>query len=155
MNSYIYYDQSLEYPSLEEDIFSPSQCYPEYPWPEKAQQPNKVYEAIRSLFYSYGLDKDNFGKSSWNPLKKIISPGMKVLIKPNMVLHQTNGNYDVLITHPSIVRAVVDYVCIALQGSGEIIIADSPIQSCNFYRLINESGYQKLKNYYSKKHINL
>lgn len=155
MDSYIYYDQSLEYPSLGEDIFSPSQYYPEYPWSEKAQHPNKIYEAIRNLFYSYGLDKDNFGKPSWNPLKKIINPGMKVLIKPNMVLHQTNNNYDVLITHPSIVRAVADYVCIALQGSGEIIIADSPIQSCNFYKLINETGYQKLKNYYTKKHINL
>ena len=50
----------------------------------------------------------------WNddqrgPLGRVITQGAQVLIKPNFVLHanQGSGGIEPLITHPSLVRAVV------------------------------------------------
>ena len=109
MRPYIYYDPSITYPAIQEH-FSPSQHYPEYPWHDISSKENKIYDTLRNILYEYGLDKENFGRSTWNPFKNFISPGMTVLIKPNMVMHQFDNHvsYDELITHPSIVRAIID-----------------------------------------------
>lgn len=45
----------------------------------------------------------------------IIRPGMNVLLKPNWVLHRNEtSTLESLVTHPSVIRAVPDYVAIAL-----------------------------------------
>lgn len=156
MRHYIYYDPSITYPVIQEH-FSPSQYYPEYPWHDISSKENKIYDALRNILFEYGLDKENFGYPTWNPFKNFISPGMTVLIKPNMVMHQcdNNVNYDELITHPSIVRAITDYICIALKGNGKIIIADAPMQSCNFELLKSNSGYKDIETYFVNKDINI
>ena len=51
---------------------------------------------------------------------------------------------ECLITHPSVVRCLFDYVYIALQGQGKIIIADAPVQNCLFDVLLQKSGYGEL-----------
>ena len=59
-----------------------------------------------------GLDAANFGTRSWNPLGELIRPGETVLLKPNLVRqsHQFNDDWEHIITHGSVIRAVADYV---------------------------------------------
>ena len=99
-----------------------------------------------------------FNTKSWNPFKELIKPGDMVVLKPNMVMHK-NGNKefstDCLITHGSIIRAIVDYVYIALGGKGKIIIGDSPLQKCDFSKVIIENGTKSIVNFYKKNGINV
>jgi len=70
----------------------------------------------------------------WNPLGTIIKPGQTVLLKPNFVLSFNSSGDDLfaVVTHPSILRAIVDYVYLALKGIGRIVIADAPQMDCNW-----------------------
>lgn len=140
-----------QYPSKNYN-FRPSKAYPEYPFEEAKISPeeNETYEMVRDAFFLQGLDKENYGSNNWNPLGQYVSPGNKVVIKPNMVMdfNPTGDGTDCLYTHPSVVAAVVDYVVIALRGRGEIIVGDAPMQECNFEKLIEDSGYKQLIEYY-------
>ena len=69
----------------------------------------------------------------------------------NVAEKDTDRQLDCLITHPSIVRCLFDYVYIALKGQGKIIIADAPVQSCNFEILLRNSGYGELFRYFKGK----
>jgi len=68
-----------------------------------------------------------------------------------MVMHK-NGlkqfSTDCLITHGSIIRAMVDYVYIALEGKGKIIIGDSPLQKCDFKEAIIKNGTKEIVDFY-------
>lgn len=152
----VIYKQKSEYP-CKDTLFRPNERYPEYPFKETALQKNDIYEMVREGLRLYGKDKENFGKSSWNPLKDIISEGDTVLLKPNMVMdiNYGDGGVECLYTHPSLVAAMVDYVIIALKGTGKIIIGDAPMQECKFDVLITESGYQELVSFYQKKGIDI
>ena len=55
---------------------------------------------------------------------------------------------ECLITHPSVVKCILDYVLLALDGTGEVIVGDAPIQDCDFLRLKRVSGYQGLEDFY-------
>lgn len=143
-----------------ETIFSPSRMYPEYPFEEStiANQSNMVYEMVRDGFIMLGLDKEKIGTPDWNPLSEFIKPGDYVLLKPNMVLDanqlKENGT-DCLITHPSIIRAILDFVVIALGNTGHIVVGDAPLQSCDFDKLVHEQGFDLLVNFYRKWGINV
>ena len=139
-----------------ESLFRPSGRYPEYPFEEFSGQ-NSVYEMVRECFHLLKMDETHFGQPRWNPLKEIVRPGDTVLIKPNMVRHinYSGAGEECLYTHPSVVAAVTDYVVIALKGTGKIIIADAPVQSCDFDILTRQSGYAELTAYYQKKGINI
>lgn len=153
----IYKMDNGEYPGSR-DQYRPSVRYPEYPFEELAGQYNPVYEAVRNALYLMGYDKENYGETGWNPLRTLIKPGDFVLIKPNWVLeknHNIGGGTQCLYTQPDVVAAVIDYVVIALDGSGKIVVGDAPMQSCDFNRLIEESGYKILLDYYRKKGINI
>jgi uncharacterized protein (DUF362 family) len=155
MNNQVYINEAknIKYPD-KNDNFSPSSCYPEYKFHnEISTSENRVYEMIRECLYNMGFDKEHFGLNSWNPLKEIIKPGDVVLIKPNMVLHKNenlNSGMDCLITHPSLVRAIIDYVVIVLNGKGKIIIGDAPMQSCDFEKLVDEQGYIGIIDFYKR-----
>lgn len=80
----------------------------------------------------------------WNaggkgPFGALIEPGARVLIKPNWVLHhnQGDGGMDPMITHHSIIKAVVEAVLQA--DAGEVVVGDAPIQTCDFPKLL-ETG---------------
>ena len=139
-------------------LFRPSIAYPEYLFKEDiSNKTNDVYEMIRTGFYMLGFDKENFNTPNWNPLKDKIKPGDNVLIKPNMVLHSniSGCGEECLYTHPSLVATIIDYALIALKGTGKIIVGDAPLQECNFEKLIDESGYRNLIDYYKKKKIDI
>ena len=52
---------------------------------------------------------------------------------------------DGLITHPALIRVVVDYIVIALKGEGTIILGDAPIQSADFSSIVQNLHLDKLK----------
>ena len=132
--------------------YHPGFNYPEYPFNSWGDE-NDAYDAVRDLLLILGLDEVNADNESWNPFGDFIKPGCNVLIKPNFVFdHNIIPEFgtDCLITHGSIIRAVIDYVYIALKGSGNIIIGDAPIQSADFNRIINISGLREIVDFYEK-----
>lgn len=135
------------YPSFP---FSPAIKYPEYPFESFSEVQNPVYDGVRSLFIDMGLDRENFGKKTWNPLKEIIGRGSKILIKPNMVMDccQNDPSLTSLVTHPSLLRAILDYLFIALGGKGKITIGDAPLQNCDFNNLKEKLSLVSLMNFY-------
>src|SRR5436190_10491422 len=76
-------------------------------------------------------------------LGNIISPGTKVVVKPNLVLdvNQGGGGIESLVTHPSLIKAVVAAALDA--GAGEVIVGDAPLQSCNLESLLEKTGLQQ------------
>lgn len=131
--------------------FNPSVEYPEYPLGKMLlSDSNPVYEAVRDSLIMLGLDKEKFGSPDWNPLGEIIEPGNKVVIKPNAVLDRNVEGADVfsVITHPSVIRAIVDFVYIALKGEGEIVIADAPQFNCNFDNYLHVTKLESIQGLY-------
>jgi uncharacterized protein (DUF362 family) len=123
--------------------FDPSERFPETPRDAPlAATANVVYAAVRESLAGLGLDAARFGTPAWNPLGDLVKPGSRVLLKPNLVRHENHGpgGTDCLVTHGSVVRAVLDYALIALRGSGEIWIGDSPVQSCEFEKVVEVTG---------------
>jgi uncharacterized protein (DUF362 family) len=101
--------------------------------------------ALRSLFMQAGLDPFNQGLPKWNPLGDMISAGEKVVIKPNWVHHRNGSNQglDCLITHTSVIEAILLYV--TKTNPQSITICDAPIQSCDFNKLVDSQGIYAMK----------
>ncbi len=145
-NNNLYYPRNVP--------FHPSNHYPEYPFKQIGGH-NAVYHSIRNLLLLLGLDRDHFGTSEWNPLGQIIEPGNTVLVKPNFVKHENPvGDSDCLFTHGSVIRAILDYVHIALRGEGRIIIGDAPVQGGDFNKIIEYTGLNEIRAFY-KDHARL
>ena len=146
-------NNKAKYPSREY-WFNPSIKYPEYVWGENevASVRNDVYDMVRNCLCELGLDKEHFGTKDWNPMGDIVTVGNTVLIKPNMVV-SSHPELDCIVTHPSILRAIIDYLCIAMGGTGRIIIGDAPMQRCVFKDVTKFVGYDALVDFYSKKGI--
>lgn len=138
--------------------YRPSVSYPEYTGGEIAPEENPIYHAVRESLHLLGLDEAHWGTSGWNPLGEFIKPGMRVLIKPNLVLdtnREPASGTDCLYTQPDVVAPVIDYVLLALRGSGKIVIGDAPVQSCDFEKLVETSGYGALISYYRGKGVDI
>jgi uncharacterized protein (DUF362 family) len=155
-NVYINCSKVYKYPD-KNDCYSPSVKYAEYKY-EIAKQPNRIYDMVRECFFNLGYDKEHYNTKEWNPLGFLIHKNDTVILKPNMVMHENlviENGLDCIITHPSIVRAILDYVIIALNGSGKIIIGDAPVQTCDFQKLIKKAGYDLIIDFYRAKNINI
>lgn len=155
-NVAIYHSNTFTYPD-KRNFFRPCKKYPEYIFSEISDTENNVYDAVRENFKLLQLDANNYGTTLWNPLKEFIKPGNKILIKPNLVsdYNKSGQGQDCLYTHPSVVAAVIDYALIALQGTGEIIVGDAPLQECDFEKLITESGYKDMIDWYRSKGVKI
>ena len=156
------YDRgALKYP--ENPPFHPGQRYPEYPFGETAEgSANFVYESVRELLRHLRLDPENYGTSAWNPLGGIIKPGQQVLVKPNFVLHfhakkildvayHREGPLEAVITHGSVIRAILDYVLIALAGKGSVVVGDAPDVNGNFMESARLSGLMDVREFLNDK----
>lgn len=99
-----------------------------------------AHQLIRQLFLTWKLDENRIGSGDWNPLGAFIRPGSRVVLKPNWVRHwnQSGKGLDCLLTHTSVIEAVLEYV--ALASPGRVIIGDAPLQSCDFKNLLTECG---------------
>ena len=122
--------------------FNPIRAYPEYPFETDFDASNKVYDMVRNTLITLGLDKENIGTENWNPFKGIVVPGSTVLIKPNLVKHFHNDgkSIDSVIVHAVVIRPVLDYVWIALKGSGKIVVADTPLAKTDFLKMCQLNG---------------
>lgn len=100
--------------------------------------PNSAHDAVRAaLLLLYPPGPRHGEGATWNPLGELIEPGQTVFIKPNLVDHEHRFGGDIwsVITHPSVVRAVADYVALALRGDGRIIVGDNPHVDCDWHAL--------------------
>lgn len=133
--------------------FSPSENYPEYRFDDIADQPNYVYRAIRDIFYQAGLDRENYNTPAWNPLGTLIPKGSRVFILCNFVHHrrhgETNEEFLAKCTHASVIRAVIDYLLIAIGETGHIRFGNAPVQSCIWQNVLSDTGADKLLEFYS------
>jgi len=132
---------SAAYPA--EPPYDPPERYPELPVDQWHLDPgNTVYPAVREAFVLLGLDAAHRGTPAWNPLGDLIRPGDRVLVKPNMVrhFHGDDRGLEALVTHPSVVRAVLDYAAVALQGRGSIVVGDAPLQYADFAATMAGTG---------------
>lgn len=141
--------------------YGPTENYPELRFEARSVSArNRVYATVRQGFYALGYDAANFGSNRWNPLGHVIKPGSTVLVKPNWVFHQNRGEegpgaLECLVTHPSVVRVLIDYVEIALGGRGQIIVADAPMQGCDLDLLLRRSGYLRLFEHLTERGSNI
>jgi uncharacterized protein (DUF362 family) len=97
------------------------------------------------------MDETNFDTPRWNPLGGVIQPGDTVLLKPNLVreFRETHaGHDDCVVTHGSLIRAVVDYAFRALDGRGRIVIADAPHSDCDFDKVVRIAGLREIQKAY-------
>lgn len=143
-----------EYP--QEAPFDPVPCPPEYPWKEVrgSGAQNHAYDGVRRALAALGLDAGAFGKASWNPLGGIVKPGDTVLLKPNLVCEHRENRPDQwvqIVTSAAVVRAVLDYVCIALSGSGRVVIADSPQTDSDFGMVSARTGLLEMASAISRR----
>jgi uncharacterized protein (DUF362 family) len=117
--------------------------------------PNKAVYPFRRIFLANGLDRENYGTDGWNPLRQWVRPGMKVVLKPNWVRHECGSlvGQNVLCTHPSLIRALIDYCLIALNGEGEITVADAPLQGADFEAIAAQQGIPRLQELYAQSQV--
>ncbi len=143
--------------------YHPSSAYPEFTGPGTrltsalAAVPNPVFDSIRQLFLSLGLDRAAGGTPRWNPLGDWIRPGDRVLVKPNLVRHYHPYGYDCesIVTHGSVLRAVCDYALLAAGPRGRVVVADAPLQSCDFAEVVKLAGLDHLSRHYASLGIDI
>ena len=131
--------------------FHPEEAYPEYPFDSSAlSSRNDAYRMVRETLRELDLDTEHFGTPAWNPLGEFIRPGQHVVIKPNLVQdrHYRGGDIDCLITHGSVVRAVMDYVFIALRGKGRVTLGDAPVLSTRFDKAVQCARLDSVLEFY-------
>lgn len=129
------------------------QSFPEYPFKDSLDTTNHVYESVREALKILDFDKENFGSPQWNPLGWLIKPGETVFLKPNMIAHKhqkREEEFDSIITHGSVIRAVMDYVYIALQGQGKILLGDGPQTDSKFDETVKRLGLREIQEFFKK-----
>src|SRR4030067_1644119 len=128
--------------------YHPDVDFPEYPFKGFLSKKNGAYSSVRDCLKILHLDPENIDSERWNPFKKYINPGDNVVIKPNLVFHsrapQDRKRVECTITHGSVIRAVVDYVVIALKGKGSITIADTPLEPADFESIKEYTGIEEI-----------
>ena len=134
--------------------FHPYEMYPEYPYDDKSKGANSPYDAVRESLRLLYLDNENYGDRKWNPLRSLIKPSDNVLLKPNLIREHHDSRIDEwqqVITHPSIIRAVLDYVFIALKGKGHVTIVDGPQTDSDFDEIVRRTGLDKVVDFFQDK----
>lgn len=146
------HSDKLEYPTSE-DYFSPDEAFPEYPFKHISKKPNNVYRAVRKCLMQVGLDRDNVGSPLWNPFRYIIQEGSKVFVLCNFVYHrrgsESQAEFFAKCTHGSVLRALLDYVLLAAGKQGQVFFGNASLQSCNWSKVLNDTGAAKVLEFYS------
>lgn len=77
---------------------------------------------------------------------ELIKPGDKVVLKPNWVMeaHKTKKNeWDYVITHPTVISAVLRKALARLNGVGHVAITDGPTTESSFSKLMSHYPVEK------------
>jgi uncharacterized protein (DUF362 family) len=141
-----------------ESPFDPGRAYPELsellPDDADAAPANPAYAAVRAALFGLGLDAERFGTASWNPLRALVAPGERVVLKPNFIRHwnpEARGSVESVITHGSIIRAVADYAWLATSPGGSVVLAEAPQMDCDFDRIREIVGLDELVRFYRER----
>ena len=117
-----------------------------YHEPPPFHPPNPVYLAVEEVFRQLGLDRGRAGAPEWNPLGDLVSPGDRVVIKPNFVssrnLHEriTDLKLQASSTHGSLLRPVIDYALRAAGPRGQVRVVDCPVEGCEIDEVVRPLG---------------
>lgn len=77
-----------------------------------------------------------------------ILPGQTIVLKPNWVKEshlRKPDEWEYVITHPSLITAVLGIVCSKLSGTGRVIIADAPQTDSSFKKIISRYPVEEWK----------
>lgn len=146
-------DSTLSYPGSE-DGYSPSEAYPEYQHGTTAVRPNTVYAAVRRVLQQGGLDAERFGTASWNPLAGLIAHGSHVFVLCNFVQHrranESTADFQAKCVHGSVLRALLDYVLLAVGDGGKVVFGNAALQSCDWGRVLADTGAERVLEFYRR-----
>jgi hypothetical protein len=128
--------------------FAPAAHFPEYGEGRISDRPNAVYEGVRKLFLQLGLDGERQGSAAWNPLGRYIAPGSSVFVLCNFVYHRrpqdSVRDFRAKCIHGSVLRALLDYVALAVGPGGSIRFGNSPLQSCAWDRVLHDAEVDRV-----------
>ncbi len=147
----IFHDSAIRYSDAAP--FHPPERFPEIGFDDRTDPDNGGYRGVRECLRLMGLDADRFGTPQWNPLGELVRPGDTVLIKPNMIAgsQEKNGAWHGLLTHGSVIRAVADYVVLALRGEGRIVLADGPQEDSLIDEVRGRLGIEEMQAFYRER----
>ncbi|HEX3702530.1 MAG TPA: DUF362 domain-containing protein [Vicinamibacterales bacterium] len=115
--------------------FSPTVGIARLPrYPRSSHAGDEASEALGRLADAMGWS------NARGPFGAVVPEGARVVIKPNLVLHQNEGpgGLECLVTHASLIRAAAEA---ALRtGASEVVVGDAPIQGCDFDVLVENTG---------------
>jgi uncharacterized protein (DUF362 family) len=86
---------------------------------------------------------EQLGADPRRPLGAVVRPGDLVVLKPNLVFDRVSDPRAAL-TNGWFIKAVCDLVLQALDGRGRVIIADVPLQSARFERVLDLTGLRQV-----------
>lgn len=92
------------------------------------------------------------GSDAGDPLGGFVEEGNTVLIKPNMIResHLLNESWEQVVTHGTVIGAVVDLCHRALKGTGRIVIGDGPQNDADFDAIRGVLGLDQLRDHYQR-----
>jgi uncharacterized protein (DUF362 family) len=133
--------------------WGPGKPYPELAslLPAEPGPPNHVYAAVRASLRALGLDEVRFGTPEWNPLGDLVRRGGRIAVKPNFIRHwnpMAGGTVDSVITHGSVLRAVLDYAWLAAGPEGSVEVAEAPQHDCDFDEIRRLTGLDAIVRLY-------
>jgi uncharacterized protein (DUF362 family) len=144
-------DPTLTYPEAN-DFYSPDERFPEYRHAHVSERKNPIYRAVRQCFAQAGLDREHFATPSWNPLGSFVQSGSRVFVLCNFVLHrepaETAQGFAAKCIHGSVLRALVDYLLLAVGETGSIAFGNAPMQHCDWEAVLRDTGAQTVADFY-------
>jgi uncharacterized protein (DUF362 family) len=146
----------MDYPST--PPYNPPTFYPELTEtikPSSIDHSNKVYNIVRTALITLGLDEKNYGTKEWNPFFDFVKKEDKIIIKPNFVIDGDSVPSDVFkasVTHPSLIRPIIDYIYKATEGKCEILIGEGPLEGTSFIKTCRKLGLFDMVHYIQKRY---
>ena len=135
--------ESLSYEGLVPP-YDPSESFPEYSGNVSKTPRNTVFAAIRASFEQLGYDHAHFGSPQWSPLRFLVKPQSRVIVKPAMTTHVNISGDSIfaIIPHGSVIRAVLEYIVLA--GPETVTVADGPIPNTDFREVVELMGLEQI-----------
>jgi uncharacterized protein (DUF362 family) len=132
--------------------YHPPERYPELAFlPAELCPGNEIYAGVRRMLQALGYDAARAGTPAWSPLSDLVPAGGTVVLKPNFVRHYSEkpgGNYETVVTHPAVLRPLIDYAWKAVGRGGRVIVADAPQYDCEVELLLERTRLPELLAWY-------
>lgn len=102
-----------------------------------------LVRALASLALRHAEGGANAGALRRPEIAMPVTPGDLVVLKPNLICESNwdhPGRWEEVVTHPAVIRAVLDEVLRALDGKGRVIICDGPQTDSDVDALLARTG---------------